>query len=154
MRSKLSSTEKWIPPSSYLCSQFSMNRSDGLDLVQFPFEYISWFGLWPNMLAPFFPLCCFFQPTVFHFISHHIHISVCTSGGGWLPLITNCMYVFPFCMHCLSSRGYESIHWATWPGWRDSCSVATPHRKVKGYMITRVLVFWITHSYLSSRFLV
>ena len=37
--------EKSVSLLSYLQSQISMTRSDSLDLVQFPFEYICWFGL-------------------------------------------------------------------------------------------------------------
>lgn len=91
VRSKFSSLEKSVSPPSYLHSQFSLNRrSNKLDLVQFPFEYICWFGL---------PTCCFsfayltkkllvsqspnhWDLMTFrdHFIGHHIHISVLHIG--------------------------------------------------------------------------
>lgn len=44
IKRKFSSLAKCISPPSYLLNQFSVNRSDNLDLVQFLFEYSYWFS--------------------------------------------------------------------------------------------------------------
>lgn len=83
-----------------------MNRSDNLELVQFPFEYIYWFGLCafdqtlplPHLSAAFpfahstKKLLLLQSPNHWdlmalrdHFIGHHIHISALHIGGDDHP---------------------------------------------------------------------